>query len=192
MAKKPKSQETPQAEAQPEKLENAPPGPRYSWPDSTEKRPLFVTLNTNELEASARKLATTVGDIGRLERDAKASAQQWKAKIETVKAQQEHLSCIVQEGREERPVECRWLFEAAGFDSASGEIVFHPEKKTLIRTDTNEVLEIRDITSDERQMSLLPDEPPQEEAPEDSPDTEKEPEPAAPPSDGSDLSFETP
>lgn len=144
------------------KLENAPQGPRYSWPESTEKRPLFVTLDTKELEVAARKLATTVADIGRLERDAKASAQQWKAKIETVSAQQNHLSVIVTEGREERAVECQWLYETAGCDSATGEPIYHPEKKTLIRLDTREVLEVRDITSDERQMSLLPEEAPQE------------------------------
>lgn len=155
MAKKPKNEgDTP--------LENAPPPPRYSWPESVEKRPLFVVLNQQELEMSARKLAQTVADICRLERDAKASASQWKARIETVCAEQAHLSTIVTEGREERPIECQWIYETAGADAATGEMIFHPDKKTLIRKDTNEVLEIRDISSDERQMSLLPEESPQE------------------------------
>lgn len=145
-----------------ERVENAA-VPRYEWPTHTERRPLFVVLNHNELAAFSRKLAETVPQIANLQRDAKASASQWKARIETVEVEQSRLSGIVSEGREERPVECVWIYECSGIDTASGERIHHPEKKALFRQDTMEVLEIRDITSDERQMSLLPEEEQQEE-----------------------------
>lgn len=142
-----------------------PTAPRYDWPQSIEPRPLFVTLAPREMEAISRQLAATVPQIGQLERDAKASASQWKARIETVQCQQDRLSGIVTEGREERPVECEWVFECCGVDSVTLQRMYHPEKKTLFRTDTWEPVETRDITSDERQMSLLPDEEPAVEEP---------------------------
>jgi hypothetical protein len=137
---------------------NTPAVPQYEWPESIERRSLFVVLNTNELSMFSRKLAETVPQIANLTRDAKASASQWKARIETVEVDQSRLSGIVSDGREERPVECHWIYECAGIDTASGERIHHPEKKTLVRSDTLEVIEVRDITSEERQMSLLPEE----------------------------------
>lgn len=139
-----------------------PTAPRYDWPQSLEPRPLFVTLAPREMEIIGRQLAATVPQIGQLERDAKASASQWEARIETVRCQQDRLSGIVTEGREERSVECEWVFECCGVDSATLQRMFHPEKKTLFRTDTWEPVETRDITSDERQMSLIPDDEPAE------------------------------
>ena len=138
---------------------STPPIPRYEWPESTERRPLFVTLKGVELGAFSRRLAETVPQITNLQRDAKASASQWKARIETLEVEQSRISGIITEGREERPVDCEWIFECAGIDSATGERIHHPEKKTLVRSDTSEQIEIRDISSEERQMSLLPEEP---------------------------------
>ena len=58
--------------------------PKYDWPESTEKRSLFVTLNPKELEQASRQLAATVPQIANLEREAKSSASQWKSRIEMV------------------------------------------------------------------------------------------------------------
>ncbi len=169
MAKKP-SQETtgetapenviPLSEGAAPEESTAPTGPRYDWPIAEEKRPLFVVLNPSELEEQARKLAGTVREIGRLEGDAKASAAQWKSRIENEKSKQNHLSTIVAEGREERPVDCEWVYECCGLDSVSGERIHHPEKKALFRKDNGELIEVREITSEERQMSLLPEDEP--------------------------------
>jgi hypothetical protein len=128
--------------------------PKPDWPESTEKRTLFVVLNPKEKEQASKQLAETVPAIRRLEDDAKASAAMWKAKLQAKEAEQSQLSNLVTEGREERPVECRWVYECSGFDSQTGEHIWHPEKKTLIRSDTSEVIETRDITNDERQMAL--------------------------------------
>ena len=51
-------------------------------------------------------------------------------------------------------MKCHWRFECAGLDSATGAPIFHPDKKALIREDTNEVVEVRDISEDERQLAL--------------------------------------
>ena len=75
-----------------------------------------------------------------------------------VQCEQNKYSNIVSDGKEERSVECRWIYECSGIDSHSGKEIYHPEKKTLIRLDTGKVVEVRDILQDERQMSLLPDE----------------------------------
>lgn len=137
--------------------------PKYDWPESTEKRSLFVTLKPAELEATSRLLAQTVPQIANLEREAKSSASSWKSRIELVQCEQNRLSCIVSEGKEERPVECEWVFECCGIDVASGNRIHHPEKKALFRKDTGEFIEARDITSEERQMSLIAEEQPAKE-----------------------------
>jgi hypothetical protein len=131
--------------------------PKYDWPEAIEKRSLFVTLNPSELESESRKLAATVPQIANLEREAKSSASQWKSRIDMVQVEQNRLSGIVSEGKEERPVECEWVFECSGVDADKNRI-FHPEKKALFRKDTGEFVETRDITAEERQMSLLTDE----------------------------------
>jgi len=142
-------------------IPQAPPAtPRYDWPESIEKRPLFVTLNPSELEQESRKLANTVPQIANLEREAKSSASQWKSRIELVQVEQNRLSGIVSEGKEERSVECGWVYECSGIDAATKELIVHPEKKALFRKDTGELVEVREITSDERQISLIAEEKP--------------------------------
>lgn len=132
--------------------------PKYDWPEATEKRSLFVTLNPSELESESRKLAATVPQIANLEREAKSSASQWKSRIDLVQVEQNRLSNIVSEGKEERPVECEWVFECAGVDATTKQRIYHPEKKSLFRKDTGDFIESRDITSEERQMSLITEE----------------------------------
>ena len=144
----------------------APTPATFNWPKSTEKRSLFVTLNPAELETKSRELAGTVPQIANLEREAKSSASQWKARIEIVQCQQNHLSAVVSEGKEERNVECEWVFECSGIDSATKERIPHPDKKALIRPDTGEVIEVRDITSDDRQMALIDEQADSEGGPE--------------------------
>lgn len=129
--------------------------PKYDWPENIEKRSLFVTLNPKELEQASRQLAATVPQIANLEREAKSSASQWKSRIEMVQCEQNKYSNIVSDGKEERSVECRWIYECSGIDSHSGKEIYHPEKKTLVRNDTGEVIEVRDISSEDRQISLL-------------------------------------
>jgi len=136
----------------------APPAPAYSWPEKKEKRHLFVDLKPDELSEASRRLAETVPHIQQLESAMKASAAQHKSGIQAVEVEQNRLSGLVTQKKEERPVECEWIYECSGFDAGTGNKIFHPEKKTLIRLDTGKVVEVRDILQDERQMSLLPDE----------------------------------
>jgi len=138
----------------------APATPRYDWPESIEKRPLFVTLNPSELEQESRKLANTVPQIANLEREAQSSKKQWQSRIDLVQVEQNRLSGIVSEGKEERSVECEWVYECSGIDAVTKDRIVHPEKKALFRKDTGELVEVREITSDERQISLIAEEKP--------------------------------
>jgi len=149
------------------KKADVPPAPRYEWPEKKEKRQLFVDLKPEELAIASRRLAETVPHIQSLEAAAKASAAQHKSGIQAAQVEQNQLSLLVTQKKEERPVECEWIFETAGFDSATNKPIPHPEKKTLVRLDTGAVVEIRDILQEERQMSLLPEE--NEEKPADEP-----------------------
>lgn len=130
---------------------------KYDWPEQAEKRHLMVTLDIDELQQASRQLAETVPTINRLTTEAKASASGWKARIEAQEIEQSRLSEIVTHGKEERQVPCSWCFECSGVDSQTGERIFHPEKKAQAEADAGEVVEVRDITSDDRQMALLPD-----------------------------------
>lgn len=109
--------------------------PKYDWPEATEKRSLFVTLNPSELESESRKLAATVPQIANLEREAKSSASQWKSRIDLVQVEQNRLSNIVSEGKEERPVPTGpWLLlHHAGENSASRGHRGEPSNAAVIR-----------------------------------------------------------
>lgn len=137
-----------------------PPGPAYQWPESREPRQLFVDLKPEELAVASRLLAETVPHINSLEEAAKASAAQHKVGIQAVHVEQSRLSGLVTQKKEERKVDCAWIYECAGTDSQSGDKILHPEKKTLFRLDTGAAVEIRDIANEERQMSLIPEDKP--------------------------------
>ncbi len=130
---------------------------KFDWPQSTDKRLLSVVLNPSEIESYGRLMANTIPDLAQLESEAKSAADTFKAKIKAIECQQFVFSKIIREGREDRQVDCEWIFECAGIDAGTGERIGHPDKKTLIRCDTGEVVEIRDITTDDRQMALLAD-----------------------------------
>lgn len=140
-----------------------PPGPKYQWPESKEPRHLFVDLKPEEINVASRLLAETVPHIQGLEAAAKASAAQHKVGIQAVEVEQSRLSALVTQRKEERKVDCVWIYECAGMDTETKEKIIHPEKKTLFRMDTGAVVEIRDIQNEERQMSLIPDEKPEDE-----------------------------
>jgi hypothetical protein len=134
-----------------------PASPKYNWPVKTEKRSLLVDLKPEELANASRDLAETVPHIASLESAAKASAAQHKSGIQAAECEQRRLSYIVSSKREERLVDCEWLYETSGIDSQTKKPIYHPEKKTLIRTDTGAVVAVLDIQNDERQLSLLPE-----------------------------------
>ena len=131
---------------------------QMNWTPKTETRCLRCDLNPTDRNKYGRESAELVHAITRLEDQKKASASSYKAGIDEKSARLKRISGYVSEGWEERQIKCEWRFECSGIDSTSGEPIYHPEKKALIRLDTNEVIEVCDITNEERQMALPMDE----------------------------------
>lgn len=126
---------------------------RADWPESTEVRELSVSLTEPEINETARDLVDRLREVESLNASKKASADHYKSKIEEVEKKIEDLSTVVKSGKDRRSIPCRWLFQTNNFD-ASGAAIFHSEMKTLIREDTGEMVEVKPITSEDRQMNL--------------------------------------
>jgi len=135
---------------------------QMNWPEKTETRVLRCELNPTDRDKYGRESAELVHAITRLEDQKKASASSYKAGIDEKAARLKRISGYVTEGWEERQIKCEWLYECSGIDSTTGEPIYHPEKKALVRRDTNEVIEVTDISNDERQMALPIEEKPAE------------------------------
>lgn len=124
------------------------------WPEATETRNLRCIVKPDEIQQLAREQSEIIQQVATLEDQKKASASEYKARIEEKQGRGSRIAGIIISGQTDREVKCSWRFETCGIDAASGEMIYHPEKKTLIREDTGEVVEVRDITQDERQMAL--------------------------------------
>lgn len=138
---------------------------QMNWTPKTETRCLRCDLNPTDRDKYGRESAELVHAITRLEDQKKASASSYKAGIDEKAARLKRISGYVSEGWEERQIKCEWRFECSGIDSTSNEPIYHPEKKALIRLDTMEVIEVCDITNEERQMALPIEEKPAEAEP---------------------------
>lgn len=162
MAKKPKDEqitpEDPEIEGgEPEATEitEITPEPvKPDWPEKTEKRQLRVELEPLEIQTLARSSAELGEEIISLEEDKKASAESYKAQISAKIARRRANDTSIRNGWEERGVACRWEFQCCGVDAESGEQIYHPDKKALIREDNGAVVEVKDITDEERQQAL--------------------------------------
>lgn len=129
--------------------------PLAVWREVTENRVLKTTLKPKEIEECSQELARTVGEIARLDDDKKASASRYKGMIEEKQARQGHLATLIRDKWEDRSQKCKWEFECAGKD-ADGALIFHPEKKALIRIDSGEVVEVVTMTEQDQQNRELP------------------------------------
>lgn len=127
--------------------------PVMHWPEATEKKYLRCELHDKERLAYCDESATLVERIEQLEDQKKASASQYKSAIEEKAARLSRVSSYIRNGWEEREVSCHWRYECSGLEP-DGTPIFHPEKKTLVRDDTGEAVEIREITQEERQLAL--------------------------------------
>jgi len=133
--------------------------PKWQWPDNREKRLLEIVLNKDERITIAEANAKLGEEKDQLEANKKASASRYKAQIEDVDARIRLNNTYVSTGRQDRQVECYWLYEVAGFDT-DGSPIENADRKTLVRADTGGVVEIVGITENERQAALpLGDDP---------------------------------
>jgi len=131
---------------------------QLNWPKAETVRELGVPLTRDELGQAARELAATIGMIDELEEQKKSAVDAIKQKIAEQEAVQHRLAMLVNRGADEKPVPCVWVFGVSGRND-TGRFIRDDNMKTLVRKDTGDVVEIRGITNDDRQMSLLPDEP---------------------------------
>lgn len=118
---------------------------------------LRFELSDKDRRDYGRRQADLVTEIDGLNDSKKASAAQYKADIELREGELRSIASRVRSGHEERRIKCQWRFECAGLE-ADGTPIYHPEKKALIRLDSDVVVEVRDITDEERQISLPLDE----------------------------------
>lgn len=109
-------------------------------------RRLPVKLSPSELQACSDALAGVVQAYDELKDEAKAVAKDLKERLEALGAKRASLASIVERRQEVRAVECR---EAPNFERNVVEIV---------RLDTGELVDIRELTAEDRQASFFEEE----------------------------------
>lgn len=123
--------------------------------DQTVMRLLPVPLTEDEVAARAQELAVAelyrcqVGDELETEKSVWSERKKFlEARVITASQSCERLGKVVKDRQEERSVECRVIIAAGLFN--------------LVRTDTGEVIVVRQATPSELQLALqIPDAPPE-------------------------------
>lgn len=108
------------------------------------KRRLMTKLTEKEREERGILLATTQLDIIKLEDEAKNKANDYKERIGGLKARSRSESIVVSRGEELRDVDCSVKY---GVPSKT--------HKTIIRDDTNEIVEVDPMSPTELQPRLI-------------------------------------
>jgi len=104
---------------------------------------LKVQLTNDEILSAAESLAKTLDELGSLEDDKKSLVESFKAKITEAEARTTQYKAKVRDKYEWRPVDCEETM-----DPAAGTVV-------VKRLDTDEVIEERSMTYEERQGQLF-------------------------------------
>lgn len=110
-----------------------------------ETRQLPVQLTSEELLEKGQELARANVAALSAENVRKNTNAQLKADVDAKQAQVERLTSIVASREEVRPVPCVWRMSTP-----------KPGKKSLIRLDTDQVVETRDMVGDDMQPELEP------------------------------------
>ena len=105
----------------------------------TVERILAIPLTDEELAERARKMAELRKEVGRLEEAKKASAAEYKGKIDRVNGEVDEIASEVRAGTREEGVQC-----AVGIDGTGNNMV-------TVRKDTGAVVHVRALTPAERQ-----------------------------------------
>jgi len=107
---------------------------------NTKKEELLeCVLNDTEIMQKANELSRRNQEKSRLEAEKKATTSSFAAKINTCDADIEQLALAISTRRESRPVECETKYN----EPVDGQ-------KTLIRTDTNEIVTVKIMTDNEK------------------------------------------
>lgn len=107
---------------------------------------LKVALTKDEVLSAAESLARTLDELNSLEDDKKSLTDSFKAKITEAEARATQFKAKVRDKYEWRPVDCEETR-----DPTEGTVV-------VVRLDTNETIEDRKMTYDERQGQLFQEE----------------------------------
>lgn len=126
---------------------------RPDWPEATERREVTVTLTDDERITVGLDHIKQIGRTTALTAEKKATAKQYSIEIDESKQKEAEISEAYLSGKARRMVSCTWKFQSNGYD-ANGVLLYHSELKTLVRDDTGEVVEIKPITAEDRQLIL--------------------------------------
>lgn len=105
-------------------------------------RVLPVKLSDKEIQAAGEKLAELELDLQRAKEEAAGIAAQFRERKKALAENIAKTSRVVDEGQEDRPIVCEMVPD------------YRRNVMEVVRTDTDEVVEDRALTVDERQMEL--------------------------------------
>ena len=108
----------------------------------TVKRNLLYKFSSLELKVIAQEMAIRVEELDKVEEEKKAVNDGFKAKIDTLKGQIRGAAHKINTGQEQRLIDCR-----VDKDFATNQV-------RVVRLDTQEVVEERALTPDERQQMM--------------------------------------
>lgn len=117
--------------------------PKTQHATKTEQRNLQCQFTEEELSSKGRALADKHIEMAQYQADAKDCATQFKAKIAAAEAEASGLSHAISSGYEYRRVDCTVHMDTPSVG-----------RKTIIRDDTGQQVEVEDMTADEMQGSL--------------------------------------
>ncbi len=103
---------------------------------------LSVKLTDQELLEFSKKLATFNQDLMEAELQKKEVVADYSAKIKSLQASIGSTSRVIANEEEFRKIECQWFYPKG------------KKIKNLKRLDTNEIVEIKNITQEDRQGDL--------------------------------------
>lgn len=106
------------------------------------KKSLAVNLTDEELLTHSKELAKVSQDKEAVERRKKEVADDFKAQVTKLEAEISILSRTIGNGYEYRDVECYWVYD------------WPRGKKSLMRTDTSEIVQSTNIEEHEKQNRL--------------------------------------
>ena len=105
-------------------------------------RELKYELNPDELLIYSRQLAKNQQDKNEADSGKKSVVADYNDKIARFNSEIQILSRKVANGYEHRPIKCQWKYN------------WQEGEKTLVRLDTNQIVEVVEITPEERQQEL--------------------------------------
>jgi len=103
---------------------------------------LKCVLTEDEIKKAAKSLSACTDELKSLEEEKKAMSDNFKSQITACEAQQSLSSALVRDEYEYRRVDCNKILD------------YKNSTVQVVRTDTGEVIENRDMLADEKQKTM--------------------------------------